>query len=175
MKSDCRNIDVRKAGGFTLVELVVVVTLLAILGMTVTPIFKGSFGSIRGDHAMRDLFAVMKAAQADAIVEAVEYRLYLDTDKDRYWLERGAYSREGYLEFERVDWRDGVEVLLPDSLDMVETVAREGEERGTSYLSFYPSGACDVGEVLVQVAGEPREVYRVATTGTLVTFEAPEV
>lgn len=165
----------RRSGGFTLVELVVVVTLLAILGMTVTPIFKSSFASIRGDHAMRDLFAVMKAAQADAIVEAVEYRLYLDTELDRYWLERGVYSREGYLDFERVAWREGIEVLLPDSLDMVETVARKGEERGTSYIAFYPSGACDVGEVLVQVSGSPREVYRIATTGTLVTFEAPEV
>lgn len=163
-----------RAEGFTLLELVVVMTLLTIMAMTVTPVFRGSFGFVRGDHAMRDLFAAMKGAQADAVTEAAEFRVYVDVEAEEYWIAREVRDEEDAAGFEVVEGRGGEKVRLPDVLDVVEAQARRGDKRGTYYVGFYPGGSCDVSNLEVAVGGDEGRVYRIETTGTRVTFEAPE-
>ena len=160
--------------GFTLMELIIVMTLLAILGMTVTPVFRGSLIGARSDHAMRDLFAAMKGAQAGAITRAVEHRLYVAPEYNDYWIAQAVTDEDGYVDFEALSGRAGKVVRLPSSLLMLEPEARKGESRGEFYVSFFPSGACDVAAVLVAFADEDDGVYALETTGTRVLFGAPQ-
>lgn len=181
MKFTRREIVARRPGagpgealGFTLVELIVVMTLLAVMSMTVAPIFRGSFSGARAEHSMRDLFAAMKSAQSGAVTEAVEYRVYLVPKKNEYWIAHAAFSEEGEFGFEALTGRAGEVIELPSNLKMKRPNARQGEEKGTYYFSFYPSGVCDVASVAVALSDDSRREYLFETTGTTVSFEVPE-
>ena len=128
-----------EAAGFTLMELIVVMTLLAIMSLTVAPIFRGSLSGARADHSMRDLYAAMKSAQARAVTEGVEHRIYLEPDENWYWPAHAVYSPEGEVGFEPLPGRSGEVVELPRNLEMEKPEARPGRDKGTYYFSFYPS------------------------------------
>ena len=163
-----------EAFGFTLMELVVVMTLLAIMSLTVSPIFRGSFSGVRAEHSMRDLFAAMKSAQSGAVTEAVEYRVYLAPDENQYWIAHAVFSEEGEVSFEALAGRSGEVIELPSIMEMMRPKARQGEEKGTYYFSFYPSGACDIASVAVAFSDDSRRQYHFETTGTTVSFEVPQ-
>lgn len=163
-----------EALGFTLMELMIVMTLLAIMSLTVTPIFRGSFSGARAEHSMRDLFAAMKSAQSGAVTEAVEYRVYLAPKKNEYWIAHAVFSEEGEVGFEPLPGRSGEAIELPSIMEMKRPKARRGLETGTYYFSFYPSGACDIASVAVGFTDRSRGVYRFETTGTMVSLEAPQ-
>ena len=112
--------------GFTLVELVIVMTLLAILSLMVTPVFRASFSGVRSDHAMRDLFAAMKSAQAGAITRAVEHRFYFAPEDNEYWIAREVVPEAGEPTFEALEGRAGEVVKLPQGLEMQKPSARRG-------------------------------------------------
>ena len=169
-----RTASLREAAGFTLMELMVVTTLLAIMAMMVTPVFRGSFSGARADHSMRDLYAAMKSAQAGAVTEGVEHRIYLEPDKNWYWSAHAVFSPEGEFGFEALPGRSGDVVELPRNLEMDKPSARPGRERGTYYFSFFPRGGCDISSMTVSFSDEPRRHYLFETTGTTVYFEAPE-
>ena len=137
------NGDSRSRAGFTLLELMVVMTLIAVLSLAVTPVFRGSFSSIRADHAMRDLFAAMKSAQSGAVTEAVEHRVYVDLKQSGYWLAHAARTKRGEVRYEPLPGRAGEVVELPDTVQLERPRARQGRD-GEYYFSFFPSGACDV-------------------------------
>lgn len=164
----------RAASGFTLIELILVMTLLAIMSLTVTPVFRGSFSGVRADHSMRDLLSAMKGAQSGAITQAVEHRVYFEPEENRYWVARAIVSEEGGIEYAIVDSRDGRIIQLPRDLAMERPKARRGEESGTYYIAFYPSGACDIARLTVALADDSRSVYAFETTGTTIEFEAPQ-
>ena len=166
--------DFRGTSGFTLVELMLVMTLLAIMSMTVTPIFRSSFSGVRADHAMRDLLSAMKGAQAAAITQAVEHRVYFEPDENQYWIARAAFTREGGIEFEILDSRDGRYIELPRDVELERPEARRGQKGGTYYIAFYPSGACDIAFVFVALTDDSRKSYVFETTGTTIEFEAPQ-
>ena len=163
-----------EAAGFTLVELMIVMTLLAIMSLMVTPIFGGSLSGARAEHSMRDLYASMKSAQARAVTEGVEHRIYLQPDENSYWLAHAAYSPKGEIAFEPLPGRSGEVVELPRDLEMKRPNARRGRKRGTYYFSFYPSGGCDIASMSVSFSDDARRRYLFETTGTTVYFEAPK-
>ena len=163
-----------EATGFTLMELMLVMTLLAVMSVMVTPIFQGSLSGARAEHSMRDLYAAMKSAQARAVTEGVEHRIYLQPEKNAYWSAHAAYSPEGEIGFEPLAGRSGEVVELPRDLMMEKPKARPGREGGTYYFSFYPSGGCDVASMSVSFSDNARRKYFFETTGTTVRFEAPK-
>lgn len=164
----------RNHSGFTLIELVVVMTLLAIMAMTVTPVFRGSFSGAKADHAARDLYAGLKAAQERAVTEAVEYRVYFAPKTNEYWTGHAQVGRSGTVEFQPVAiLRDRV-MRLPDDLVITDLDARPADQTGTSYLAFYPSGSCDVGGVTLTDADDRNRAYFIRTTGSRVELTYPD-
>lgn len=164
----------KRARGFTLIELVVVLTLLAIMAMSVTPVFRGSFSGAQADHAARDLFADLKAAQANAVTEAKEYRVYFAPKENRYWTAHATRNRAGEVYFEPVPLLQDAVVRLPDRLVITKMKARPGEESGTGYLAFYPTGSSDIGAITLTDARDRNRAYVVETTGTRVHLTLPE-
>ena len=123
---------------------------------------------------MRDLFAALKSAQSGAVTEAVEYRVYFAPKENEYWIAHAVFSEEGEAGFEPLAGRSGEAIELPPIMEMKRPKARRGRETGTYYISFYPSGACDISSVVVGFSDASRGVYRFETTGTMVLLEAPE-
>lgn len=157
--------------GFSLIELVIVVTLLAVMAMTVTPVFRGSLGTARADHAARDLFAEFLAAQERAVTHVVEYRVYFDVKENTYWVAHGPFI--GSHQYTAIENLEGEITDVPDRLNITDVKGRRGA-RGTDYLAFYPNGASDVGEVVLTDQRDRRRVYRIETTGARVEFVQPE-
>lgn len=160
--------------GFTLIELVIVITILAAMAMMVTPIFRGSLARARADHAARDLFAEIKAAQESAVSEAVEYRVYFHTKDNTYWPARPGVSKEGEPGYYPVEVPGGDPIRRPDRIVFGAVKGRRGEEQNTEYLAFYPTGVSDAGSVTLIDAADRSRKFVIETTGTQATIAFPD-
>lgn len=162
-------------GGFTLVELMVVMTIIGIMAASVSPIFRGSLTRMREEQAVRSLDATMHYAQSRAIVDTVEYRVYLDPKRNEYWVEReqrDAVARTSH--FVVVEDRGAGPGSLPDSLRIAKPRARRGREGKFYFVAFRPSGVCDAATIRVHVAKDPRVAYVIETMGTSIDLFMPE-
>jgi prepilin-type N-terminal cleavage/methylation domain-containing protein len=156
--------------GFSLAELIIVVTLVAILSTAVIPVFRGSFASIQADHAVRDFVAIVKYVQERAVTDSKEYRIYLVPQTGQYWTEYLASLRNGKKTFEPLKERQGAVMQLPELLAMKKVQARKDKERDieTFYIAFYPNGVCDTASVtLVPSEGKPTTIDTQGALGQL--------
>jgi prepilin-type N-terminal cleavage/methylation domain-containing protein len=153
----------RFEAGFSLLELIVVLGLLTIITASVVPVFSGALTSVRKQHHIRDMLAVMHYAQNRAVLDTLEYRLYMDIDVNAYWLERYAGEEEGEAVFTELLERETSRHTLPEGLVMLKPDAHEAG-KSLFYLGFYPSGACDWGVIVVEDEREGT-VLRIESTG----------
>src|SRR6185295_259193 len=82
-----RKSEVRRRGGFTLVELILVMIVIFTLATVVAPRFSDFFPSLQVRTSTEHLFAWARKARADAAVTGVRQRLVLDSSKRTYWIE----------------------------------------------------------------------------------------
>jgi type IV fimbrial biogenesis protein FimT len=68
-------VSLRRAAGFTLVEIMVVVTIVAVLGSVAAPSFTGLIASQRLKGASSDLFSALLRARSEAIKRNTEVSL----------------------------------------------------------------------------------------------------
>lgn len=136
-----------EARGFSLLELMVALTLAVILTAAVVPIYHGSLRSTRIDHAVRDFLAVLRYAQERAVLDCIEHRVEMDDTSDTYWVARRVPTEDGENAFEEVTEVRGLRATLPQGLDLMRPEARWDADRGVYYVGFYASGACDVATV----------------------------
>jgi len=160
--------------GFTLVELMIVMTILAVMALGVAPVFRGSFARARADHAARDLFAEIKAAQESAVSEGVEYRVYFDLKANTYWPAHPGLTKDGELEFVPVATPGEDPIRNPDRLKLAEVKGRKGGPKGAIYLAFYPSGVGDEGRIKMYDEADHKRRFVIETSGTRATMTIPE-
>ena len=160
--------------GFTLVELMIVMTLLAVMALAAVPVFRTTFSTTRADHAARNLFAEIKAAQEGAVTGAVEYRIYFDKKHNTYWPARPGVTKEGRRGYLPVDVPGGEAIRVPDRLVFKDVKGRKAGAKDTFYLSFYPSGACDAGKVTLLDSADHRRKYVIETDGARASITFPE-
>ena len=158
--------------GFTLMELVVVLTILFILLGGVVPLFQGSISWARGDRASRDFVALMKHAQERAVADATEYRFYMNRDTGRYWLMRFRGMDGEEKVFEPVGELDGGVRVLPESVELERPEAHRDRARDAYYIAFHASGACDYASVALERSDGV--TVRIKTKGRLGQFEVDE-
>jgi prepilin-type N-terminal cleavage/methylation domain-containing protein len=135
--------------GFTLMELIIVLTILAMMSAAVVPIFGGTFATVQSDHAVRDLVATIKYAQERAVTDMKEYRLYLDPATNAYFLLSVKNPDERTKQFEALSERQGETVVLPERLKLGKSKAKKDRSRNMAYVAFYPNGACDKATLAV--------------------------
>ncbi len=131
--------------GFSLLELIIVLTILAIMSAAVVPVFQGTFASVEGDHAVRDFVATLRYVQERAITDSIEYRLYLDPENNQYYVMRYVSLDEDMEKkvFERYEEGGRGTVVLPPRIKIKRPRAQKDRELDAYYVSFFPSGACD--------------------------------
>ena len=141
---------VREKGGFTLLEMVVVLMIVMLMTAAVLPMYQGSVTWVRRDRATRDVLSYMKYAQERAIVDVTEYRFYLDTEKGAYWLMRDEGKKDDKEVFSEVKDAGATRTYLPESLAFDRPKARTDKDRKAHFISFYPGGACDYATVTMK-------------------------
>jgi type II secretion system protein H len=170
--SQARGVRRRHESGFTLIELIIVLTILGVLAAAVVPLFRASTEKMREERAMRDLYASLKFAQERSISEMTEYRLYLDTKGNRYWTARLANETDGKKTFTEITEPSNDVTVLPDGVTLTKPKARQDRKLDASYVAFYPNGACDVASITLE--RKNGKAMTVSTKGKLGQFKTQE-
>jgi len=134
----------KSARGFTLVEIVVAIGLIALVLGFVTMASSGRLQRAALSHAGQDLVAALRYTRGQAIVTGEEQRLALDVEKQTYIAPKKP------------------EVALPRGLKLALLTAAEEQISETSgAIRFFPDGSSTGGRVRL-TAGERKWDVEVA-------------
>lgn len=151
-----RRSDRSRQGGFTLVELSIVLALLAISASLVIPQL-GQLTDANVKAQARYFQGTMEYATTQAVARRRPHRLYIDLDKGTYWIAaQGEYGRYRALENDPLGkerpLRDGV--ILEDVF-VVDTIYK----KGVTYIEFLPDGTMD--PALIHLTTDDKVEYTV--------------
>ena len=122
----------RRAAGFTLIELVAVIVLIALIFAMVSLSFSKSLASAKVQAASRDLVAALRYTRGQAIVTGKSTSLELDIENNRYMVPP-----------RRV-------VNLPSNMRMsLLTADNEVTGQSSGRIRFFPDGASTGGHISV--------------------------
>src|SRR5436190_13557023 len=125
-----------RAQGFTLIEIVVALALVAVVLGFVAMASSGGLKRAALSHAGQDLVAALRYTRGQAIVTGAEQRLELDVEKQTYHAPKRA------------------EVELPRGLKLaLLTAAQERISETSGAIRFFPDGSSTGGRVRL-TAGE---------------------
>ncbi len=138
----------RGSNGFTFLELIVVLSILAVLTAIIVPVFGDSVSAMKRRSARGDFVALILFVQEQAIRESRELRLYMDTRSKAYWVEGWVSGHGDEKVFEPLaDRSQGGRRYFPESLAISRIQARTDRGSRTHYISFFPTGACDKASI----------------------------
>lgn len=166
-----RRINSRRARGgrgrgFSLLELVVVLSVVGILSSLVLPVFVRSISSMRVQNAQNDFVAALAFAQERAVSESREYRVYLDPRENAYWIARHVGFKGDEKIFEPVEERFGAHRHFPDRIELERPRARRDRAQDNAYyIACYPSGATDRTTLRFRDTLDRRRMMTVRTEG----------
>lgn len=153
--------------GFTLIELVIVASIIAVLVAISSPLFRASVRDLELRDAAYNLSKIIKYAQQRAVIEEKKYRLCLNFEKKSYQLfvekemkevsaeEEGAALKENsrFL-WQKTEGRFGRDVILPKNVEI----------RGSSdKITFLPNGRC--AAVSIYLTGQQKKTIEIKTNG----------
>lgn len=155
--------------GFTLLELILVMTLLAILTAMVSPVFRGTLSNMRSENALRDFVATLEYAQTRAITESNEFRLYLTPQQNSYHLER-AITHEGHPpSYEPIQAAIPTGDTFPNSVHLASAKTRLDKKAKQYFITFYPNGLCDASTLAFEITDQDA-LYIVKTSGASIQW-----
>lgn len=124
----------RSQGGFTLLEILVVLVIATFMFTLIPPLFSGALPGVKLKGATRDLAVVLRDTRSQAIISNTEQTLHLDMETRVYRIGTGK------------------PVPLPD--DITITIQPHAAETGLNTtqqsLSFFPDGSSSGGEIFLQ-------------------------
>ncbi|MDD5680590.1 MAG: hypothetical protein PHI59_05070 [Candidatus Omnitrophica bacterium] len=139
---------------FTLIELIIVASLILTLIAVSNPLFRATFKELELKDSAYNIGKMIRYAAASAVMEETRYKIIFDFDKKSYWL-LAETEKDGKTEFERVNGRFKDKFYLPGD------VFFKGE---SNEFIFLPNGRCTKASVIV-VDNEKRKGFEIKTTG----------
>lgn len=127
------------AGGFTLMEMMVVVLLLTILLGFAIPAFQGGGFTGSRESVARELLFAVKKLKIAALSRQSVHKLHLNLDEDRIWVTREENSAGEETPARQSEW------TLPDDTRITHVWFPDQREirSGTVVMAFYPQGYSD--------------------------------
>lgn len=129
--------------GFTLVELLLVLLIVAIAAGLTVPNFSKTYARIQLKKTAEDLAYLMRYAQSRAVVKNRPVRLTFDEEFSRYWLTEA--TAEDNEEFARISGRWGKTYPVSEKIEVFSDKL---------FVTFYPDGHMD--RQLIYVTREER-------------------
>ena len=163
--------DNKNCAGFTMLELVVTVALLAVITAAIVPLYANSMNSIHMRNARANFVSLIAYIQECAVAETREYRLYINTQEQVFWVEYQVEDdAEGKL-FEVVQEKYGRLQSFPRYLEVQQVRARQDREARAYYIGCYPNGASDIATITFRDTRDFQEGFSVKTMGTMGKME----
>jgi type II secretion system protein H len=164
--------------GFTLIELIMVLIVIAVCAALVFPSFRGSGEGLRLRHSARRIVVLTKRARLKAVTEAVEYRLSMDPASGEFWLTRVAdpLGEPGVFTEPEGDWGRRFRLEEGVQFGSVETPEQSTESGSDEIgLAFYPDGTAEEAKIVLAGASEEELTIKVrALTGMARLLESGE-
>ena len=127
----------RSTGGFTLLELVVVLVIAGLLFSLGGPQVRALYDTMQYREAVRELTSAAKKARRQAFASGQPMDLLIDTDSNRY-----------ALTFHSQKLDPDAFTSLPEELDISVIYAAEVSPKpGLAAIRFYPAGGASGGEI----------------------------
>lgn len=149
-------------GGFTLLELVLVMVIICTVLAMAAPSLRGFFSSRRVTDAAAQIVALTRLARSLAISEGRSYHLNLDASDGTYWLT----AQEGGA-FERLSSEFGRTFVLPEGTS-AQWDGPVGAD-GRIVVHFYPDGTTEPGAL--RLTGPGGEIAQVTCRSVTEGFE----
>ena len=132
--------------GFTLVELMVVIALMAILAAVILPEMRGTFDDATLRSTARKLVSALNLAHSRAVTLQQLHRVVFDPSAGQFTVERTARSDEGkgYVALTDVPGGSG-----QFAKQLKVDVRKNAEAEGTT-IAFYPDGTADAAEIVLR-------------------------
>jgi len=128
--------------GFTLIEMIAVLALVALLLGLVTPIAMKALDRIEGDSSVRKMVSILASARNQAVAAKTTFVFQGDLDQGRYWVS------------------DPTTEQSPEVVDLDRRVRFQGFYDGESSfhegifsVTFYPLGNTSGGTILLEPSG----------------------
>lgn len=166
----------RGEGGFTLVELILVMIVVLTLATVVAPRFSDFFPNLQVRKSTDHLMAWARKARADAALTGARQRLLLDVPNRKFWIEYEARPIKEPGKFVKLSGAWTVETL-PEAV-IFETVEGAETDPGSSalrYVEFRPDGTSSEATVTISNDVGDRQVLRVEATTSKIYIQQAEV
>jgi len=124
--------------GITLLEVLVVMTLMAILSALVYPSFGNALSDLRLKGAARQIISACRLAKWEAVSTRQPYRLLVDMEKNRFFVEDVAGRRS-----KEIDLSSGLRVFR------TQKIAENGSADSVAFY-FFPNGTAEAGSIVVR-------------------------
>ena len=167
-----RRVPSRRQGGFSLVELILVMVVLFTLATVVAPRFSDSFPSLQVRTSTDHLFAWARKARADAALTGTRQRLMLDTANRKYWIEYEARPIRDPGRFVVLGGAWEAEPL-PEavsfaSVDGAETDPSTGSLR---YIEFRPDGTATKATITISNDSGDKQTLKIEGETSKITIQ----
>lgn len=151
-------------GGFTLIELVIVASLISILAVLSTPLFRAAYSNLELKDSAYNIGKMMRYAGTSAVMEERAYKIVFDFEKSAYrLLAEDQKNSEGI--FKKAEGRFGGEVVLPAGLSL------SGNE---NEVIFLPNGRSAKAAITV-IDKAKKKGFDIKTTGRTGRIEISDV
>ena len=160
--------------GFTMVELVVVMVIIAIGYLAVRPAIANMLRGSRERSVLRQVVGLLTSARTQAVAHGCLTRVACDFEEGKLWAETQVDPAQDPSEFEplRVLGRDSVQ--MPEGMQIV-CFSVGGRDEGTAVRSdiyFYPDGHADGAVITLEnSAGRRIELEVLSATGQVMLHE----
>lgn len=154
-------------GGFSLIELIIVLSIISVMAGMLAPVFAGSISSVQFRNARNDFIALVQFVQEAAIRGGREYRVCLDTKENAYWVEVLSAKNADGKYYEPLKDVFAQKHLLPDFISIGPVKARKSRTSKIVYFNCYPNGASDEAEVTFADRRNRGRKARIDISGTL--------
>ena len=134
--------------GFTLIELIVVLTLIGLISLLVLPVLTDSLNRLSMKTSLKEMAATMRRARSLAVSHKKNYTFHLNTIKKEY-----------YITGEVPDLSENAKVIKLNNKRINDEVTIKGflqygsdsiEEKETISIIFYPGGNSSGGKIMIR-------------------------
>lgn len=131
----------RSRQGITLLELLVAITLIAILGALVYPSFGNALSNLRLRGIARETVALCRLAKYEAVTHRQPYRLAADLEQNQIRV-----TDSGEQVIKELDLPSGIKIF------QIQVLSENGPADATE-IYFFPNGAAETGSITLRDEG----------------------